>query len=106
MNLRFRKKLFITLGGMLPLSIGLRARLSWSSMQVSSNGKLTVMTKQDKEAACLTAYNEAIDNLDPMYFCANAIKFFRHSFKKKDEPMTAYPLYRYYSDSREKCALL
>jgi hypothetical protein len=64
--------------------------------------KLAVMTKQDKEAACLTAYNEAIDNLDPMYFCANAIKFFRHSFKKKDEPMTAYPLYRYYSDSRRE----
>ena len=62
--------------------------------------KLSVMTKQGKEAACLAAYNAAIDSLDPTYFCANAIKFFRHSFKKKDEPMTAYPLYRYFSDSR------
>ena len=62
--------------------------------------KLSVMTKQGKKAACLAAYNAVIDSLDPTYFCANDdIKFFQHSFKKKDEPMTVYPLYMNYSDS-------
>jgi len=62
--------------------------------------KLAVMTKQSKEAACLAAYNAAIDNLDPMHFSPDAIKFFRHSFKKKSEPMGPYAVYRYFSDSR------
>lgn len=60
------------------------------------------MTKVGKEAACLNTYLAAIGELDPLHFCPQLKLFFSNSFRKKDEPMSAEPLYRYYLDSRNK----
>jgi hypothetical protein len=64
--------------------------------------KSAVMNKAGKESACLETYQTAILALDSEFFSAEAIAFFSHSFKKKDEPMGAEALYRYYQDSRNK----
>ena len=64
--------------------------------------KLVVMNKAGKESACLATYQAAISALNSDFFSAEAIAFFSHSFKKKDEPMGAEALYRYYQDSRNK----
>ena len=61
----------------------------------SRTSKLTVMTKVGKEAACLNTYLAAIGELDPLHFCPQSKLFFSNSFRKKDEPMFAEPLYRY-----------
>jgi len=68
----------------------------------STTSKLPVMAKASKLAACLTAYNTAIDALDRNIFSAEACNFFLHSFRKKDKAMTPEALYRYYMDSRSK----
>jgi hypothetical protein len=60
------------------------------------------MTKVVKEAAMLEIYNASIAALDDIHFGDSARLFFSRSFRKKDEPLTAESLYRYYQDSRAK----
>ena len=64
--------------------------------------KLSSMTKVVKEAAMLELYNASIAALDEIHFGDSARLFFSRSFRKKDEPLTAESLYRYYHDSRAK----
>ena len=68
----------------------------------SRTSKLTVMNKVGKEAACLETYLAAIGELDPSHFCPQSKAFFSNSFRKKDEPISAETLYRYYLDLRNK----
>jgi hypothetical protein len=65
-----------------------------------ATSKLSQMTKLLKEAAMLELYLSSVDRLDPLVFCEKARTFFCRSFRKKDEPVTAEHLYRYYLDSR------
>ena len=57
-------------------------------------------TKSLKEASCLQIYLNAIDALDDMHFDVGAKSFFCHSLQKKDDPMNAVSVYRYYQDTR------
>ena len=68
----------------------------------SGVSKLKTTTKAKKEAACLELYYNTIESLDTEFFDKAARDFFCHSFQKKDEPMPAHSLYRYYHDSRAK----
>jgi hypothetical protein len=63
---------------------------------------LATTTKALKEGACLQLYLGAIEALDEFHFDKASRAFFSHSFQKKDEPMSAHSLYRYYMDSRCK----
>ena len=65
-----------------------------------ATSKLSQMTKVVKEAAMLELYLASVEALDPLVFCEKAKSFFCRSFRKKDEPVTAEHLYRYYLDSR------
>jgi hypothetical protein len=65
-----------------------------------ATSKLSQMTKVVKEAAMLELYLASVARLDPLVFCEGARTFFCRSFRKKDEPVTAEHLYRYYLDSR------
>jgi hypothetical protein len=68
----------------------------------AATSKLNSMTKVVKESAMLALYTASIAALDEVHFGDSARKFFSRSFRKKDEPMTAESLYRYYLDSRLK----
>ncbi|KAI2500955.1 hypothetical protein MHU86_13500 [Fragilaria crotonensis] len=68
----------------------------------SGVSKLKTTAKKDKEAASLELYYNTIESLDEEHFDKDARDFFCHSFQKKDEPMPATSLYRYYLDSRAK----
>ena len=68
----------------------------------ASTSKLNSMTKLVKEAACLELYKASNAALDPLNFCDGSRAFFLRSFRKKDEPVSAEHLYRYYLDSRLK----
>jgi hypothetical protein len=74
----------------------------------STTTKSTVMTKRGKEDACLEVYKEAIANLDTSHFSVECKSFFLHSFKKKDDPIGAGALWRYYQESRTKmrCSII
>lgn len=74
----------------------------------STTTKSTVMTKRGKEEACLEVYKEAVANLDTSHFGVECRHFFLHSFKKKEEPMAAAALWRYYQESRTKmrCSII
>jgi hypothetical protein len=58
--------------------------------------------KPEMERECLEIYYNAIEELDVEYFNRDARDYFCHSFQKKEEPMPAYSLWRYYYDSRAK----
>ena len=58
------------------------------------------MTKVVKEAACLTLYKASVAALDALNFCDASRAFFIRYFRKKDKPVSAEHLYRYYLDSR------
>ena len=58
--------------------------------------------KPEMERECLEIYYNAIEELDPEHFNKDARDFVCHSFQKKEEPMPAYSLWRYYYDSRAK----
>ena len=66
----------------------------------ASTSKMLTTTKSLKEALCLQIYLNAIDALDDMHFDVGAKSFFRHSLQKKDDPMNAVSVYRYYQDTR------
>jgi hypothetical protein len=66
----------------------------------SGVSKLKTTTKANKEASCLELYYNTLESLDEEHFDKSARDFFCHSFQKKDEPMPAHSLYRYYHDSR------
>ena len=66
----------------------------------SGVSKLKTTTKANKEASCLELYYNTIESLEEEYFDKAAREYFCHSFQKKDEPMPAHSLYRYYHDSR------
>ena len=66
----------------------------------ASTSKMLTTTKSLKEASCLQIYLNAIDALDDMHFDVGAKSFFRHSLQKKDDPMNAVSVYRYYQDTR------
>ena len=68
----------------------------------ATTSKMNSMTKLVKETACLQLYKASIAALDPISFCDGSRAFFLRSFRKKDEPVTAEHLYRYYLDSRLK----
>ena len=68
----------------------------------AATSKLNSMTKLVKEAACLQLYKASVAALDPVNFCDGSRAFFLRSFRKKDEPVSAEHLYRYYLDSRLK----
>jgi hypothetical protein len=68
----------------------------------SSTSKLSSMTKVTKEAACLLLYKACIAALDVESFSDEARDYFGRAFRRKDEPMTAEPLYRHYNESRLK----
>jgi hypothetical protein len=74
----------------------------------STTTKSTVMTKRGKEDACLDVYKEAVAKLDTSHFGVECRSFFLHSFKKKDDPMGAGALWRYYQESRTKmrCSII
>ena len=61
---------------------------------------MLTITKALKEASCLQIYLNAIDALDDMHFDVGAKTFFRHCLQKKDDPMNAISIYRYYQDTR------
>ena len=54
------------------------------------------------ENYCLRIYNSLVGSLDLEFFTDDARRFFLHSFKKKDQPMTAHALFRNYNDCRSK----
>lgn len=58
--------------------------------------------KPEMERECLEIYYNAIEELDVDHFNKDAREFFCHSFQKKEEPMPAHSLWRYYYDSRAK----
>ena len=63
--------------------------------------KMKTTTKLMKEAFCLELYYNTIEALDEEeHFDKAARDFFCHSFQKKEEPMLAHSVYRYYQDSR------
>ena len=64
----------------------------------ASTSKMLTTTKTLKEASCLQIYLNAIDALDDMHFDVGAKAFFGHSLQKKDDPMNAVYVYRYYQD--------
>ena len=66
----------------------------------ASTSKMLTTTKTLKEALCLQIYLNAIAALNNMHFDAGAKAFFRHSLQKKDDPMNAVSVYRYYQDTR------
>jgi hypothetical protein len=99
-NSRFCRRWFHYLGGHVAPEHWTACKAALVFHAGAATCKLAVMTKQSKEVACLAAYNAAIDELDPMYFSPEALTFFRHSFKKKNEPMGPYAVYRYFSDSQ------
>ena len=68
----------------------------------SSTSKLSSMTKVTKEAACLHLYKACIAALDAESFSDEARDYFGRAFRRKDEAMTAEPLYRHYNESRLK----
>jgi hypothetical protein len=68
----------------------------------ASTSKMLTTTKSLKEASCLAIYLNAIDALDDMHFDVGSKAFFRHSLQKKDDPMNAVSVYRYYQDTRLK----
>lgn len=68
----------------------------------SSTSKLSLLTKAIKEAACLQLYNTCIAALDFQSLSDEAQDFFGRAFRKKDEVMTAEPLYCHYNESRLK----
>ena len=65
-----------------------------------SKGK--TVKKHEMEKICLEIYYTAIEELDVEHFDKDARDFFCHSFQKKEEPMPAHSLWRYYYDSRAK----
>jgi hypothetical protein len=65
----------------------------------SSISKLSSMTKVVKEAAMMELYTASIAALDKIHFGDSARRFFLRSLRKKDDPLTAELLYRYYLDS-------
>ncbi len=54
------------------------------------------------ERECLEIYYNAIEELDVDHFNKDARELFWHSFQKKEEPMPAHSLWRYYYNSRAK----
>jgi hypothetical protein len=64
--------------------------------------KMKTTTKLMKEASCLELYYNTIEALDEEHFDKAARDFFCHSFQKKEDPMPAHSVYRYYQDSRAK----
>ena len=62
--------------------------------------KSVVTNKAAMEQYCLKTYQRLVASLDANFFSDNARNFFLHSFKKKDQPMTAHALFRNYNDSR------
>jgi hypothetical protein len=68
----------------------------------ASTSKMLTTTKSLKEASCLAIYLNAIDALDDTHFDMHSKAFFRHSLQKKDDPMNAVSVYRYYQDTRLK----
>ena len=68
----------------------------------AAKSKMLTTRKALKEASCLQVYLGAINALDELHFDMDAKVFFCHSLQKKDEPMTALALYRYYQDTRSK----
>ena len=66
----------------------------------SGVSKLKTTTKADREAACLELYYNTIESLDDTHFDKASRDYFCNSFQKKEEPMPAHSLYRYYHDSR------
>ena len=68
----------------------------------SSISKMKTTTKAQKETDCLELYYNAIEALDEDHFDKDARDFFCNSFQKKNEPMPAHSLYRYYHDTRAK----
>jgi hypothetical protein len=69
----------------------------------TETSKMLTTTKPLKEASCLQIYLGAIDALDDTHFDTDANKaFFRHSLQKKDDPMNAVSVYRYFQDTRAK----
>ncbi len=54
------------------------------------------------ERECLEIYYNAIKELDVDHFNKDARELFWHSFQKKEEPMPAHSLWRYYYNSRAK----
>ena len=68
----------------------------------SGVSKMRTTTKAMKEASCLELYYNTIESLDEEHFDRDARDFFCHSFQKKEEPMPAHSVYRYYQDSRAK----
>ena len=77
-----------------------KATLAFHAGAITS--KSVVTNKASMEQYCLTTYNSLVSSLDSTFFGDDARAFFLHSFKKKDQPMTAHALYRYYNDSRSK----
>ena len=66
----------------------------------SGVSKLKTTTKANRESACLELYYNTIESLDDTHFDKASRDYFCNSFQKKDEPMPAHSLYRYYHDSR------
>jgi hypothetical protein len=64
--------------------------------------KSVVTNKAAMEQYCLRTYIALVGSLDSNFFNDNARGFFLHSFKKKDQPMTAHALLRNYNDCRSK----
>lgn len=64
--------------------------------------KLSPMSKAAMQNTCLEGYRSAVADLDCYHFGNDARAFFLSSFRKKDEPMSADSLYRYFQDSRNK----
>ena len=64
--------------------------------------KMTTMTKVNMQNTCLQGYRMLVNELDTAHFCADARAYFLSSFRKKEDPLTGEPLYRYFQDSRNK----
>ena len=88
-------------GAILPVHwIACKAVLAFASG--SGVSKLKTTTKAKKADACLELYYNTIEALDEEFFDKDARDFFCNSFQKKEEPMPAPSLYRYYQDIRCK----
>jgi hypothetical protein len=80
--------------------VACKATLAFHAGAITS--KSVVTNKASTEQYCLTTYNSLVGSLDSSFFTDDARAFFLHLFKRKDQPMTAHALYRYYNDSRSK----
>ena len=84
-------------------------QLHWSACKAvlafyagSRVSKSETLKKPEMERECLEIYYNAIKELDVDHFNKDARELFWHSFQKKEEPMPAHSLWRYYYDSRAK----